>query len=231
MYRGVRVFGLAVLVVVFLAAASGAQDLPKGFVYLDAVAPDILQEVRYAGSDNFLGRPVDGYEAPRIILTQQAARALQAVQKDLAPFGLGLKVFDGYRPQRAVNHFIRWARDLSDTAAKEKYYPDVAKKDLFKEGYIASRSSHSRGSTVDLTIVSIQEKTFGKELDMGSGFDFFSPMSWPAGPLPAPSPRAHRALLQDAMKRRGFVPYDKEWWHFTLRDEPFPKQYYDFPIR
>ena len=200
-------------------------------MYLDTVAPSILQEMRYPTPDNFMGRPVDGYEAPRAILTRQAAEALKQVQQDLATFHLGLKVFDAYRPQRAVDNFVRWAGDLEDTTMKWKYYPDVAKKDLFRKGYIASRSSHSRGSTVDLTIVSVEEKTFGQELDMGSGFDFFGAVSWPDSPRPTPSQRAHRAVLQRVMQRHGFVPYAKEWWHFTLDGEPFPDTYYDFPVR
>jgi len=221
----------SIFILLVLASSAAAQDLPQGFVYLDQVAPSILTELRYDTPDNFLGRPVDGYRAQRVILTRQAALALQKVQKFLAPFNLGLKMLDAYRPQQAVDHFIRWAKDLGDTTMKWKYYPDVDKKNLFRDGYIASRSGHSRGSTVDLTIVSLEEKTFGQELDMGSGFDFFSPMSWPDSPRPTPSQRAHRALLRSAMAGQGFLPYDKEWWHFTLKQEPFPETYFNFPVQ
>jgi D-alanyl-D-alanine dipeptidase len=202
--------------------------LPKGFVYLEQIAPDIKQELRYFSDENFVGRPVDGYLAPKCILTRQAAEALKKVQEELKPFGLGLKVYDGYRPQRAVNHFIRWARDLEDMKTKNSYYPDVAKENLFKEGYIADRSSHSRGSTVDLTLISLSDQ---KEIDMGSSFDWFGPESWPTSVSASPSQRAHRLLLKLLMEKQGFNPYPQEWWHFTLRDEPFPETYFDFPVQ
>jgi zinc D-Ala-D-Ala dipeptidase len=202
--------------------------LPNGFVYLERIAPDIKQELRYFSGENFVGRPVDGYLAPKCILTRQAAEAIKKVQEELKPFGLGLKVYDAYRPQRAVNHFIRWARDLDDTKTKNRYYPDVAKENLFKEGYIADRSSHSRGSTVDLTLISLSDQ---KEIDLGSSFDWFGPESWPISASASPSQRAHRLLLQLLMEKQGFNPYPQEWWHFTLRDEPFPDTYFDFPVQ
>jgi zinc D-Ala-D-Ala dipeptidase len=150
------------------------------------------------------------------------------VQRDLALIGLGLKVFDCYRPARAVAHFVRWARDVSDQARKAEFYPEVDKRNLFKEGYIAARSGHSRGSTVDLTLVRLSDN---RALDMGSPFDFFGTRSWPADRSVAMDARANRRLLAAAMMRRGFRPYNKEWWHFTLANEPFPNTYFDFPVR
>jgi D-alanyl-D-alanine dipeptidase len=183
--------------------------------------------MRYAGSHNFVGRPIDGYEAPRCLMTQAAAVALAQVAHDLAPRGLVLKVFDCYRPTRAVTNFERWARDLTDTAAKAEFYPDVDKRTLFRDGYISSRSGHSRGSTVDLTLA----RADGHELDMGTPFDFFSPRSWAAAASISDEAKANRALFAAAMRRHGFRPYEKEWWHFTLSHEPFPDRYFDFPVR
>lgn len=199
---------------------------PPAFVDAATVIPGLVADMRYFGPDNFVGARVDGYEAPVCLLTHQAATALAAVQRDLKPRGYGLKVFDCYRPARAVRHFVRWARD-PDTSTKAEFYPHVAKGNLFREGYIASRSGHSRGSTVDLTLVRLPE---GEELDMGTPFDFLSPQSGQTGKVSAEA-RANRKLLADAMRARGFIPYDKEWWHFTLRNEPFPNSYFDFPVR
>lgn len=214
---------------IFLTApAALAQGLPEGFVYLADVAPAIVQEIRYYGEDNFVGARVDGYLAPKAIITRPAAQALANAQQQLEPFGLGLKVFDTYRPQHAVNHFVRWAKDLQDTKTKAKYYPEVPKSQLFKRGYIASRSSHSRGSTVDLTLISLHD---GKELDMGTGFDFFSPLSWPKNQDVAAPQRANRLLLRLVMLENGFVPYEKEWWHFSFANEPFPETFFDFPVQ
>lgn len=208
-----------------------AAELPAGFVYVQDVAPGIEVDLRYASDRNFLGQRVDGYVEPRCILTRAAAEALGKVQADLGSFGLGLKIFDAYRPQRAVNHFVRWAQDLEDTKMTAEYYPRVAKKDLFKEGYIAEKSGHSRGSTVDLTIVSFDAQGRRSELDMGTGFDFFGPESWPDSMLVSATQRAHRMLLSLVMQKHGFAPYAKEWWHFTLKKEPFPQTYFDFPVQ
>ena len=208
-----------------------AESRPGGFVYVEEVIPDVAVELRYRSSDNFVGQPVDGYSSSRCILTREAASALKGVQMDLKRFGLGIKIFDAYRPQRAVDHFVRWAGDMSDTQMKWKYYPHVDKKDLFKKGYIAMKSSHSRGSTVDLTIVAKGVNGDVLELDMGSGFDFFGPVSWPSDLTVGPAQRAHRMLLRTLMVEHGFVPYDREWWHFTLKNEPFPDRYFDFPIQ
>lgn len=199
---------------------------PPAFVDASTVIPGLVVDMRYFGTNNFVGARVDGYDAPVCVLTHQAATALAAVQRDLKPRGLGLKVFDCYRPVRAVRNFVRWARD-PDTSTKAEYYPHVAKGNLFREGYIASRSGHSRGSTVDLTLVRLD----GNEpLDMGTPFDFLSPQSGQHGKVSADA-RANRKILADAMRARGFLPYDKEWWHFTLRNEPYPNGYFDFPVR
>jgi len=199
---------------------------PAAFVDAATVVPGLVVDMRYFGTQNFVGAHVDGYEAPVCVLTHQAATALAAVQRDLKPRGLGLKVFDCYRPARAVRHFVRWARG-SDNSTKAEYYPHVAKSNLFREGYIASRSGHSRGSTVDLTLVRLSDN---QELDMGTPFDFLSPQSGQHGKVSAEA-RVNRKILADAMRARGFLPYDKEWWHFTLRNEPFPNTYFDFPVR
>jgi D-alanyl-D-alanine dipeptidase len=203
------------------------QKLPRGFVYIDQKVPGVVLELRYFGSDNFMGTPVDSYNRDVGIVTKRTARALKRVQRELHKKGLGLKVFDGYRPQTAVNHFIRWAKILHDTVTKNSYYPNVHKKNLFKEGYIAERSGHSRGSTVDLTIISLATQ---EELDMGSGWDFFGEPSWVAYEKINEDQKKNRQLLQELMLRHGFKNYSKEWWHFTLKKEPFPETYFDFPI-
>ncbi|MUM76435.1 peptidase M15 [Pseudodesulfovibrio sp. F-1] len=223
-----RFFLPSLLLLLLLAAPAWAAGLPEGFCHVEEVVPGVVLDVRYFTSHNFLGDPVDGYEAPRVILTVQAARALAGVQATLARFGLGLKVFDGYRPQRAVDHFVRWAEDLSDTRMKAEFYPDVDKAHLFRDGYIAARSGHSRGSTVDLTIIDLGT---GEALDMGTPFDFFGPPSWPESPAMSAQVRANRALLQGIMVSHGFRPLAEEWWHFTLENEPFPDTWFDFPVR
>ncbi len=208
------------------ASAVSAQERPAAFVDAATLVPGLVVEMRYAGAHNFVGRPIDGYQAPRCLLTRAAATALAEVAHDLAPRGLTLKVFDCYRPARAVANFVRWARDLHDTAGKREFYPDVDKSTLFRDGYIASHSGHSRGSTVDLTLA-----RDGQELDMGTPFDFFSVRSWPGSADVSAEARANRALFAAAMRRRGFRPYDREWWHFTLSHEPFPATYFDFPVK
>ncbi len=221
-------FPVILLITLFSCTLSMARELPEGFVYVKDVIPDIEIELRYYTEDNFVGERIDGYLSPVCILSEQAALALKKVQADLAAFGLGLKVYDAYRPQCAVDHFVRWAKDLKNTKTKSKYYPDVLKENLFKEAYIAAKSSHSRGSTVDVTIIALDSK---EELDMGSGFDFFSPKSWPNDLRMTASQRAHRMLLQVLMNNSGFERYEQEWWHFTLRNEPFPDKYFNFPIQ
>jgi D-alanyl-D-alanine dipeptidase len=231
----VSLAGSAVVAVALGADAPSAaatprlsSHLPNGFVDLSAVVPDIVVDLRYATDDNFVGRRINGYRASRCILTRRAAQALERVQHDLAERGLGLKVFDCYRPKRAVAHFVRWARDPADTAMKSKYYPQIDKRDLFKLGYIATRSGHSRGSTLDLTLVRTAN---GIALDMGTPFDFFSPKSWTMDLSITAEQQFNRRMLFEAMNRRGFRGYDKEWWHFTLANEPFPRTYFDFVVR
>ncbi|MGC1776889.1 MAG: M15 family metallopeptidase [Xanthobacteraceae bacterium] len=214
-----------------IAAAQETQR-PADFVDAATVVPGLVVEMRYAGSHNFTARPVDGYAAPHCLLTREAANALAEVARDIAPRGLVIKVFDCYRPVRAVANFVRWARDLNDRAAKAEFYPDVDKSTLFRDGYIASHSGHSRGSTMDLTLAKTDGAELApRELDMGTHFDFFSPKSWTADRTITPAQHANRMLLAAAMGRRGFRGYDKEWWHFTLRGEPFPKIYFDFLVQ
>ncbi len=229
---------VALVLVVFLiflpvwrTIAQESATLPQGFVDAATVIPGIRIELRYATAHNFVGEPIDGYLRQRCILTREAAQALRGVQEELAPFGLALKVFDAYRPQQAVDHFVRWARNGDDIRAKAEFYPGVDKGSLFKDDYISARSGHSRGSTVDVTIVELTGGAAGRELDMGTCFDFFGPESWPTDPRMTPVQRANRMLLQSVMKKHGFRPYAKEWWHFTLEHEPFPETYFDFPIR
>lgn len=202
-------------------------QLPKGFVYVEDIVPTVKVELRYFSSNNFLGVPVDGYNKDVAILSESAAMALRNVQDDLKKYNLSILIYDSYRPQQAVNHFIRWARDLNDTINKQRFYPRVKKRNLFKEEYIASRSGHSRGSTLDITLV---DATTCEPLDMGSPYDFFGPESWVANIKLTAQQRANRMLLQTVMLKHGFRNYAKEWWHFTLRGEPFPKTYFDFPV-
>lgn len=212
-------------------AEEPAVALSKGFVYADEMIPDMRLDLRYAGTHNFVGEPIDGYRKARCIMTEEAAKALKKVQEELRPFGLGIKVFDAYRPQMAVDHFVRWAGNVQDIRMKAEFYPDVDKRNLFKDGYIAAKSGHSRGSTVDLTIVSLTGGDADRELDMGSGFDFFGLSSWPDSPQVASIPRAHRLLLRMVMERHGFKPYPQEWWHFTLKGEPWPETYFNFLVQ
>lgn len=197
-------------------------------VYLDEHIAGIRQDVRYHSNDNFMGTRADGYLVPRAMLTRTAADALLKVQEDLAKSNLGLKVFDGYRPQKAVDHFSRWALDLNDTTSKRKYYPNVPKSKLFDLGYIASRSGHTRGSTVDLTIINL---TTGNELDMGSPWDFFGEISHHGSPLITEEQSRNRDILLQVMTKHGFRRYDKEWWHYTLENEPFPDTYFNLDIK
>jgi D-alanyl-D-alanine dipeptidase len=220
---------LVLLAAIAVAAPGGASALPPGFVYADEAIPGLRTDVRYAGNDNFLGRPVAGYLAPRVILTREAADALARVQERLRPFGLGLKVFDGYRPRRAVEDFVRWARDPADEKARARHHPDVPKGRLIPEGYVSDRSAHSRGSTVDLTLAPLSGSS-AEELDMGGPFDWFGPLSWPTHDGIPAQQRANRLLLRTLMQDAGFVPYPKEWWHFTLRAEPYPGTSFDFPV-
>ena len=210
----------------FVYGFSNAQ-LPKGFVDAKTVIPDLDIELRYYSTHNFVGKTINGYKANKLILTKPTAEALKLVQEELQTKNLCLKVYDGYRPQRAVNEFMVWAKQLNDTIKKNEFYPEVNKKNLFNAGYIASKSGHSRGSTVDLTII---DGNTGTPLDMGSPYDFFGPISWVDHDGLTETQKANRQLLQTVMLKHGFRNYPKEWWHFTLRNEPYPDTYFDFPI-
>lgn len=210
------------------AAQQGAPARPEGFVDAAAVVPQLIVEMRYAGAENFVGRPIAGYDANICVLTREAAMALAAAQQELAASGRGLKVLDCYRPARAVADFAAWARDLDDQRMKAQYYPNVDKARLFELGYIAERSGHSRGSTLDLTIIDLAT---GAELDMGTPYDLFDPRSWPSDQSVSAQARANRTLLQRVMTAHGFRPLREEWWHFTLNNEPYPETYFDFPVR
>ncbi|MDB9859101.1 M15 family metallopeptidase [Flavobacteriaceae bacterium] len=203
-------------------------QLPNGFVYVEDVIPDLEVELRYFTSNNFVGKPIEGYHSNKLILTLESAQALKLVHEALQEQNLCLKVYDGYRPQSAVNHFIKWARDLNDTINKHTFYPDVKKRNLFKEEYIASKSGHSRGSTLDLTII---DGNTGIPLDMGSAYDFFGQESWVDYTNITEKQKANRQLLQRFMLKFGFRNYPKEWWHFTLRGEPFRDTYFDFAVK
>ena len=218
---------LVLLIAILGTHGASAQERPAAFVDAATMVPGLIVEARYAGAHNFVGRPIDGYEAPRCLLTRAAADALASVARDLRSNGLVIEAFDCYRPTRAVANFVRWARDPKDQKMKAEFYPDVDKRTLFRDGYIALQSGHSRGSTIDLTLA----QTDGHELDMGTPFDFFSPKSWTADPTVGAEAHKNRMLLAAAMHRHGFRGYDKEWWHFTLRGEPYPGTSFDFPVR
>lgn len=207
---------------------SQTQTLPKNFVYLTGVDASIASELRYISNNNFIGKPIDGYINNTVIVSKPTALSLKKVQERLVQFNLSLKVFDAYRPQQAVDHFVRWAKVLNDTLMKQQYYPEVPKNKLFKLGYIAAKSGHTRGSTVDLTIIDLTTK---KELDMGSPYDYFGRASHPMQNNLTSIQRANRLLLRNLMLSNGFKPYENEWWHFTLKNEPFPKTYFNFPIK
>lgn len=232
--------------------SSLAFALPNGFVYLHDVDPSIAYDIRYATYHNFTGVPVDGYEKAECILTAQAAQALKDVQAELIPMGYSLKVYDCYRPQRAVDHFDRWAKNLEDTRTKGEFYVHEDKKNLFVNGYIAHRSGHSRGGTVDLTIIrkdhpeqevfvpyknlrdceNSADKRFGdSSIDMGTGYDCFSQLASTLNTKTGGPQMKNRLLLRSLMEKHGFYNYENEWWHYTLKDEPFPKTYFDFPIK
>ena len=200
---------------------------PAGFVLLADYAPHIVQEIRYYSTYNFVGERIDGYEEPCALLTAEAARALKAVSNEMIVRGYRLKVFDAYRPTAAVKHFVLWGIEDQDLRMKPYFYPELEKQALFSEGYIASRSSHSRGSAVDLTLLDMKT---GKELDMGSPFDLFSPLSHPDCRLVTQEQYENRMMLRDVMLSGGFRPIDCEWWHFSLRDEPYPDTYFAFPV-
>lgn len=199
----------------------------SGFVLLADYVPAIIQEIRYYSTYNFIGDRIDGYEEPCAILTREAARTLKSVSNELNVQGYRLKVYDAYRPSTAVKHFMLWGLDDLDLRMKPFFYPDLNKNELFEQGYIASQSGHSRGSTVDLTLLDMKT---GKDLDMGSPFDLFSEVSHPDYRGITEDQYANRMLLRNAMTRHGFLPIDCEWWHFTLDNEPYPDTCFSFPV-
>jgi len=219
------------------------------FVTLTDVVPDAILEIRYFGTYNFVGTRIDGYEEPTALLTKQAADSLKAVSDDVKAQGYRLKIYDAYRPQKGVDHFVRWAEDINDTLMKSYFYPDLDKSVLFPQEYICLKSGHTRGSTIDLTLF---DMTTEKEIDMGGTFDWFGPESHPdfcgnpetgeytgdnskspANPKRSITPEQfkNRMILRQAMLRHGFKPFDTEWWHFTLKNEPFPDTYFTFPVK
>ncbi len=200
---------------------------PSGFVVLADYVPGIIQEIRYHSTYNFIGDRIDGYEEPIALLTIEAARALKSVSNEMNVQGYRLKVFDAYRPVCAVKHFVLWGIEDQDLRMKPFFYPDLEKQELFSKGYIAKQSSHSRGSTVDLTLL---DMTTGREVDMGGPFDFFSELSHPDYRDITEEQYNNRMMLQQVMVRNGFEPIDCEWWHFTLKKEPYPETYFEFPV-
>ena len=226
-------------------AASPADDSSQ-FVTLTDAVPDAILEIRYYGTYTFVGTRIDGYEEPTALMTRKAADSLRAVSDDVKKQGYRLKIYDAYRPQKGVDHFVRWAADISDTLMKRYFYPDLPKSVLFEQEYIYEKSGHTRGSTVDLTLFDMATE---KEVDMGGTFDWFGPESHPdfcgnpdtgeytgngskspAGRTITAAQFANRIILRKAMLRHGFKPLDSEWWHFTLKDEPFPHTYFTFPV-
>ena len=197
------------------------------FVLLSEYVPDAILEIRYYSTYNFVGDRIDGYEEPVAMLTKEAATALKAVSDDLKAKGYRLKIYDAYRPQRAVTHFMNWAKDINDTRMKDYFYPELDKSVLFDQGYIAEKSGHSRGSTVDLTLFDMNTE---KEVDMGGTFDYFGELSHPDYKNITEEQYNNRMILREAMIAHGFMPLDEEWWHFTLENEPYPDTYFTFPV-
>ncbi|MBQ9456513.1 MAG: M15 family metallopeptidase [Thermoguttaceae bacterium] len=205
-----------------------ADERPEGFVSVAEAVPDVILEIRYYSTYNFVGDRIDGYEEPCAILTKEAAQALKAASDDCLRRGYRLKIYDCYRPQRAVSHFMRWAKDTDDTRMKAYFYPNLDKSVLFEQGYILEKSGHSRGSTVDLTLFDMKT---GKEVDMGGTFDWFGEESHPDFKGITPEQFKNRMILREIMLSNGFKPLEEEWWHFTLKNEPYPDTYFDFPVR
>ncbi|MCC3767530.1 M15 family metallopeptidase [Streptomyces sp. UNOC14_S4] len=243
---------VAALVALTSAPVAHATPRPKDFVALSEVDPTIVQEMRYFTGHNFTGHRVDGYRRPVCLLTRPAAEALHRAQRALLPQGYSLKVYDCYRPQRAVDDFVAWAKDLGDQRMKQEFYPRVDKTRLFDDGYIAAKSGHSRGSTMDLTLVRLPARPTrpyrpgeplvpcyapkgqrfpDNSVDMGTGFDCFDTLAHTLDPRVRGAQREHRLLLKSTMERAGFTNLPEEWWHYTLRGEPFPDTYFDFPVR
>lgn len=204
-----------------------AHELPNGFCYVHEVIPDVILDIRYAGTYNFVGSVIDGYEAPYAVMTEKAAARLREAADELRAMGYRLKIFDAYRPQSAVRHFLRWAKDPSDTRMQADFYPEFKKKTLLvDQGYIARNSSHCRGSAVDLTITDLD----GEEIDMGTGFDYFGALAWHGARNVTPAQAENRLILKTVMEKHGFKSFAKEWWHYRLISEPF-KTAFDFPVK
>ena len=243
---------LSIFILLAITKPVNATALPKNFVYLSDVAPTIQQDIHYAGWHNFVGHPLSGYQVATCILSSQAAEALSKVQLALHCQQLSLKVFDCYRPQTTVNAFIAWSKQPQLTQMQTEFYPTVQKADFFKLGYVAAKSSHTRGSTVDLTIVPLagsppnavyhpgqvlvactapyQQRFFDGGLDMGTGFDCMDKQAHIDNQTISATAKKNRQLLQQLMQKNGFAPYHQEWWHFTLRHEPYPATYFNFPV-
>ena len=220
---------LAIILFVTPAQAQRSQsaDDPSGFVVLGEFIPDIIQEIRYYSTYNFVGERIDGYEMPCALMTIEAAQALKNVSDELKTKGYRLKIFDAYRPQMGVDHFMRWA-ESNDTSMKRYFYPKISKDRIIPEGYVATKSGHSRGSTVDLTLFDMKT---GKEVDMGGTFDYFGELSHPDYKKITKTQYKNRMILREVMIKHGFKPLEEEWWHFTLKDEPYPDTYFTFPVR
>ena len=216
-----------------IAASSNGRSMgpddPSGFVVLTDVVPDVLLEMRYYSTFNFVGTRVDGYEEPIALITREAAQALKAVSDEAMTLGYRLKIWDTYRPQMAVDHFCRWGEDVADTLTKRYFYPYLDKDVVFDQGYIARRSGHSRGSVADLTLVDMKT---GRDIDMGYGFDWFGGESHPDYREGITEEQYNnRMLLRKLMLKHGFLPIEEEWWHFVLKDEPYHDTYFTFPVR
>lgn len=218
-----------------LAACGGPREPkpPPGppLVSVTDLDESIQLDIRYAGANNFVGAPIDGYEAAKCLLAEPAAHALAAAQAELQSVGMGLLVFDCYRPQRAVDHFLRWANDAADQRTKDEHYPRVPKRELVGRGYIAAKSAHSRGSAVDVALLRFDSWGGADPVDMGTPFDFFDERSHTDARDISDEARESRALLRQAMERHGFRPLREEWWHFTFQPEPYPALYFDVPVR
>ncbi len=208
-------------------APAPAYAYPAGFCYAHASVEDVILDIRYAGTHNFVGDVIDGYEAPYAILTVEAAEKLRAAADEFRALGYRVMIFDAYRPQRAVKHFVRWANDAGDMRMQQEFYPDYKKKILLvDEGYIARNSSHCRGSAIDMTLTDLE----GNPLDMGTGFDFFGKRAWHGAKGLTREQEANRALLRSVMEKHGFKAFEKEWWHYRLVNEPFATGF-DFPVK
>ena len=229
-----RILIFALLIALFSCGVSACaadevilSDDASDFVLLTDVVPDVILEIRYYSTYNFVGDRIDGYEEPLAFLTKEAAAALKEVSDELMAKGYRLKIYDAYRPQKAVTHFMKWALDPDDARMKEYFYPELEKDVLFPQGYIAEHSGHSRGSTVDLTLFDMATE---KEADMGGTFDYFGRLSHPDYKDITEEQYANRMILREAMMAHGFKPLVEEWWHFTLKDEPYPNTYFTFPV-